>query len=263
MIGAIAGDIIGSRFEGKNSKLWDFELFAEDCRFTDDTVCTVAIADTVINGGDFSTNLRSYARKFDKRGYGKFFRKWAQSDGPAYGSWGNGSAMRVSPVAYCARNENELLDFATQSAIVTHNHIHAIKGAQCLAYATWLAIHKHSQKEIRRLIEKRFEYDFDRTIEGIRPTYRFDSTCEGSVPVALIAVFEATSFEDGIRRAIYVGGDSDTIACMAGSVLEPLFGVPEFIVDQVRKRIPTAFGTVIDQVYSRHASIKSELNLVR
>jgi ADP-ribosylglycohydrolase len=235
MLGAIAGDIIGSRFEHQNLRAKDFPLFHPACRFTDDTVHTLALAESLLTGRSFVELLREQFFAYPDAGYGHRFRAWASSrnDAPYY-SFGNGAAMRVSPVAWWFDDHGAVLAEARKSAEVTHNHPEGIKGAQAVATAIFLARQKADKAWIRHFLEKEFGYDLRRRLDEIRPTYRFDVSCQGSVPEAIIAFLEATDFEDAIRNAVSLGGDSDTIACIAGSIAEAFYGgVPEPIERQL------------------------------
>ncbi|MEL6254367.1 MAG: ADP-ribosylglycohydrolase family protein [Bacteroidota bacterium] len=227
MFGAIAGDVIGSRFEKNNIKTKDFQLFHEDCRFTDDTVLTVAVADAILGKKDYAENIRKYAIKYPLAGYGGTFKKWMAGviKGP-YNSWGNGSAMRVSPIAWAWDNWKKALEEAKRSAAVTHNHPEGIKGAQALTMAIAMARKGRTKVQIKKIVNQYFPYDLDRSIASIRPDYSFDVSCQGSVPEAIIAFLESENFEDAIRTAISIGGDSDTIACMSAAIAEAHYGKP-------------------------------------
>jgi ADP-ribosylglycohydrolase len=232
MLGAIAGDIIGSVYEFNNIKTTDFPLFRNNSFFTDDTVLTIATADCILNNGDYSDLYRKYYRKYPERGYGGRFHDWGSSDnvGP-YNSFGNGSAMRVSPVGFAYDTIDEVLKEAERSAAVTHNHPEGIKGAQAVASAVFLARNKKTRDQIKEYISKNFGYDLDDTLDNIRPFYKFDETCQGTVPQAIIAFLESDDYEDAIRKAISIGGDSDTIACITGGIAEAFYGggVPDDI----------------------------------
>ena len=192
MLGAIAGDIIGSIYEFDPIKTKNFPLFGAGTTFTDDTVCTVAVADCILQGGDFAAFLKDYGRRYPDRGYGGWFAHWLASDDLAsYNSFGNGAAMRVSPVAWLARDEAEALALARRSAAATHDHSRGIAGAQATALAMWRAREGVPPEAIRSEIAARFGYDLDRTVEAIRPHYRFNKTCDGTVPEALICALEA------------------------------------------------------------------------
>ena len=239
MIGAIVGDIVGSRFEFdfKNCKSKDFELFHKDCEFTDDTVLLCAVAKALLScDGDYSglaeqteKNMRELALKYRNAGYGGMFYDWMFGliKGP-YNSFGNGAAMRICPVAYFAKSISDVKQLSYAVTAVTHNHPEGIKGAEATAVATYMALQDSSKEEIRDYICQNY-YKIDFTLDQIRPTYHMDETCQGSVPQALEAFFESTSFEDAIRNAISIGGDSDTIGAITGSVAGAYYGVPEDI----------------------------------
>ena len=253
MIGAIIGDVIGSRFEKDNIKYKAFDLFHPNCRFTDDTVLTIAIADTIINQGNYAENVKKYARRHPLAGYGGTFKKWMAGliQGP-YNSWGNGSAMRVSPVGFAFNDEKTILAEAKKSAEITHNHPEGIKGAQAVAMAIFLARNGKTKSEIKSHIESQFSYDLSFTIDEIRPDYKFDVSCQGSVPQSIVAFLESTDFEDAIRMAISIGGDSDTIACMAGGIAEAFYGdIPVDLIEETRKRLPAGFKEILDDFENR------------
>ena len=249
MLGAIAGDIIGSRFEWHNIKTKDFELFSPQSRFTDDTVLTIALADSLLSHVPCPIKLKEYFRRYPKAGYGGRFLQWAgDSDMEPYNSFGNGSAMRVSPVGWYFNDLSTVLREAANSASVTHNHPEGIKGAQATAAAIFLARTGQSKGDIRDFLVEQFAYDFDWKLEDIRPYYTFDVTCQGSVPQALQAFFEGTDFEDSIRNAISIGGDSDTIACITGGVAEAFYGeVPPEIRNEVFARLDESLSAMARQ----------------
>lgn len=236
MLGAIAGDIIGSVYEWNNIKTEEFELFSKSSRFTDDTVMTIAIADAVLNieskGSGFENSrdmyaarLKQYGRAYPNAGYGSMFIKWIMSETfEPYGSFGNGSAMRVSPIGFAFDDLETVLREAEKSADVTHNHIEGIKGAQAVAAAIFLARHNKSKSEIKEFIKERFGYDLDRKLDDIRRWYRFDVSCQGSVPEAIIAFLESHDYESAVRKAVSIGGDSDTIACITGGIAHAFYG---------------------------------------
>ena len=232
MLGAIAGDVIGSVYEGRPIKTVDFPLFQDRSVFTDDTVLTVAIAEAILERGDYATALKLWGRKYPRAGYGGTFYRWMVSDSfEPYNSWGNGSAMRVSPVGFAFASVEEVLAEAERTAAVTHDHPEGIKGAQATALAIFLARSGESKAAIRGEIAGRFAYDLDRTLDEIRPGYRFDVSCQGSVPESILAFLESESFEDAVRKAISLGGDSDTMAAIAGGIAEAFYGgVPDGIV---------------------------------
>ena len=248
MIGAIIGDIVGSRYEWHNIKTKGFPLFGERCKFTDDTVMTIAVAEALLMGGapeDFIDSMKKYGRLYPKAGYGGRFREWLFGDkSDPYYSYGNGSAMRVSPCAWYADSLYEAEKLAEASAAVTHNHPEGIKGAKAVSAAIYLARAGRGQ-EIKSYVESKYDYDLDRKLDDIRPAYEFDETCQGSVPEAIIAFLESKGFEDAIRNAVSIGGDSDTIAAITGSIAEAEYGVPGEIATQALYYLDDALLTVI------------------
>jgi ADP-ribosylglycohydrolase len=237
MIAAIAGDIIGSVHERANLKRMTFPLFQQNSRFTDDTVMTLAVADCLLHRKPYAETLRAYGRRYPDRGYGGMFRRWLASDdmGP-YQSFGNGSAMRASPVGWAFRKLSDVMEEARSSAVVTHDHPEGIKGAQAIAVAVFLARTGVDKDGIRDRLESMFGYDLHRHIDKIRPSYSFDVTCQGSVPEAIIAFLDSTDVEHAIRLGISLGGDADTIACMAGAVAQAYYKhVPEPLVTKVKE----------------------------
>ncbi|MEN8120828.1 MAG: ADP-ribosylglycohydrolase family protein [Bacteroidota bacterium] len=253
MLGAIIGDLIGSRFEGQNSKSTEFDLFTDKSAFTDDSVLTVATADCILNQKGYTKVYQEYGKKYPNAGYGGTFYKWIFSDNPKpYNSWGNGSAMRVSPVAYAFNDLETVLEEAQKSAEVTHNHPEGIKGAQAVASAVFLARTGKNKAEIKDYIQAKFGYDLERTLDEIRPVYRFDVSCQGSVPEAIIAFIESADFESAIRLSISLGGDSDTIAAMAGSIAEAFYKeIPEKMISETKKRLPDEFLEIIKRFIER------------
>ena len=248
MIGAIAGDIIGSIYEWSNIKTKDFPLFGAACDFTDDTVCTVGIADWLITNGDLSDTLANYVLRHPTRGYGGMFRDWAnQLERKPYNSWGNGSAMRVSPVAHFAKDEGEVLALAEKSAAVTHSHPDGIAGAQATALTMWMAREGANADAIRQMIIDRFDYDLSQSVEEIREWYKFDVSSAGTVPQAITCALEARGYEDAIRNAVSIGGDTDTIACITGGIAEVMFRMPEEIKTTARAYLPDDMIEVVDQ----------------
>lgn len=247
MLGAIAGDIIGSPYENLRTKRKDFRLFTPLSFFTDDTVLTVAVADAILTGVDYGARIRSYARHHPFRGYGPKFLLWMLSpQGKPYNSLGNGSAMRVSPVAHAFSMEEDMLAEARKSAECTHNHPEGIKGAQATAHAIYLARHGATKERIRETITERYGYDLSRTIDDVRPNYRVNLTCSGSVPEAIIAFLDSDGFEDCIRNAVSLGGDADTQAAIAGAIAEPFYGrIPEDILEAIGRRLNRGFKQTI------------------
>lgn len=239
MLGAIAGDIIGSVYEGNNIRRTDFPLFKKSSHFTDDTVLTAALFDSINSNVDYRIKLLEYYRLYPNVAYGGMFHKWALSGGKApYNSFGNGSAMRVSPAGWFYDNIETVLLKAKESAEVTHNHPEGIKGAQAVASAIFLAREGKSKGEIKEFIEERFHYSLDFSLKELQKSYRFDSSCQGSVPQAIFTFLVSEDFEDSIRKAISIGGDSDTIACISGAIAEAYYNVvPEEIVSGVLTRL--------------------------
>jgi len=249
MIGAIAGDMIGARFERYPIKRTDFDLIPSTPSFTDDTVLTLAVADAILKGTGFAAALKQYAQKYDHLPYGSAFRKWVWSrdDGP-YNSWGNGSAMRVSPVGFAYESIDDVLLFSKKSAEVTHNHPEGIKGAQATALSIFLARKDESKKTIRRQIEQRFLYNLNRTVDEIRPIYTFDISCQGSVPESIIAFLDSENYEDAVRKAISLGGDSDTMACISGGISQAYYKtIPQEIIAHVKCGLPKDLLEIVDR----------------
>lgn len=254
MLGAIAGDIIGSVYEHYDIKTSDFELFDRNSRFTDDTVLTVATAYAILEEEDYGRAYKSFARRYPSAGYGYRFFQWSMSpEQKPYNSFGNGSAMRVSPVGFAFNSVEEVLAEATKSAEVTHNHPEGIKGAQAVALSIFLARIGKDKQVIKQHLIERFSYNLDRKLAEIRPEYKFDVSCQGSVPEAITAFLESEGFEDAVRKAVSLGGDSDTIACIAGSIAQGYYkAITDEITSQVRKRLPTDFLRIIDDFNSKY-----------
>lgn len=250
MIGAIIGDIVGSRFEWNNHRSEEFTLLTEKSFFTDDTVLTIATADCLLHSKDYTETYQNYARKYPNSGFGGMFRKWMNASHPKpYGSFGNGSAMRVSPVGWFYSSLDETLKEAKKSAEVTHNHLEGIKGAQAIAAAIFLSRKGSSKQELQSYIESNFHYQLDFDITVLRNSYEFDETCQGSVPQSIYCFLISNSFEDAIRKSISIGGDSDTIACITGSLAEAFYGnIPDEILIETYKRLPPDFLLIIDKM---------------
>jgi ADP-ribosylglycohydrolase len=240
MIGAIAGDIIGSVHEFGRTKTKKFPLFVRASGFTDDSVMTVAIARAILTDGDYRKAVQDLGRRYPDAGYGGFFREWLSSPDPKpYNSWGNGSAMRVSPVGFAFNTAEDVLREAARTAEFTHNHPEGVKGARATALAIFLARTEWDKDLIRHEISTRFGYDLDRTVEEIRPGYSFDESCQKTVPEAVVAFLDSSSYEDAIRNAVSLGGYSDTLACIAGGIAEAYYGpVPATIRRKVREILP-------------------------
>lgn len=233
MLGAIVGDVVGSRFEWHNIHSKEFELFTPQCKPTDDSIMSLAVAQAVLESqepdilsGLTVAYMQRLGRRYPRAGYGGKFRQWLREDTPQpYGSFGNGSAMRVSPCGFAAGSLEEAKTLSNAVTRVTHNHPEGLKGAEAVVVAIFLARSGRTMEEIRAHIIQHY-YPMSFTLEEIRPHYTFNATCQGSVPHALEAFFESTGFEDAIRNAISIGGDSDTIAAIAGSVAEAYYGIP-------------------------------------
>lgn len=250
MLGAIIGDIVGSRFEFNNTNRMDFELFTEESTFTDDTICTVAIADAILNGKSYKDSLLEWCRKYPhpKGGYGASFSSWIRSlDPQPYNSFGNGSAMRVSPVGWLFNGYRNIMKEAKLTASVSHNHPEGVKGAQAIAYAIYLARTGKRYQDIADSVRK-MGYEFD-TFDWIKENNKFNETCQETVPQALCCFFASNDFESCIRLAVSIGGDSDTIAAIAGSVAEAYYGIPERLKSQAISRLPTEMKIIINQFY--------------
>jgi ADP-ribosylglycohydrolase len=265
MIGAIIGDIVGSVYEFDNIKTKEFPFFGPrpnanpnysdngrpngECFFTDDTVLTVAVADWLLaSQDDLADRLAHYTFTYPHRGYGGMYANWANAwDRQPYNSYGNGSAMRVSPVAWFAKDQDQVLELAEASAAVTHNHTEGIKGAQATALAIWLARTGNGAGRIRQGIADFSAYDLTETVDEIREWYYFNETCQKTVPQAIICALEATDFEDAIRNAISIGGDSDTVAAITGSIAEAMFGIPDDIAVTARSYLPDGLAEILDR----------------
>jgi len=247
MLGAIAGDIIGSVHEFVETKTTDFPLFVAKSQFTDDTVLTVAVADCLLTGSSYGDKFHDYARAYPRCGYGLGFLHWVyEGRREAYNSWGNGSAMRVSPVALAFETLEEVVKQARATAEVTHNHPEGIRGAEATDSATFLARRGASKKEIRDLVEDQFGYDLSFTIAEIRPTYEFNESCQDTVPQAITAFLESKGYEDAIRLAISLGGDADTLACIAGGIAGAFYGgVPPHIATPAWNLLDDRLRTVV------------------
>jgi ADP-ribosylglycohydrolase len=254
MIGAIAGDIVCSVYEFHNIKTKDFPLFTDQCFFTDDPVLTIALADALLTGKPYVQNLKTFYRWYPDRGYGGSFHQWAKSrSSNPYNSWGNGAAMRISAVGYAFDDLDTVLIKADEFTAVTHNHPEGIKGGQCVAAAIFLARTGKTKEEIRRYVETQFGYDLSRHVDEIRPTYSFDESCQGTVPQAIRAFLDSTGFEDAIRTAISLGGDSDTLACITGGIAQSFYGgVPSWIQDNVYSILDERLGAITKRFLSEY-----------
>ena len=253
MLGSIVGDIVGSVYEWNNHRSKDFPLFTPESFFTDDSVLTVALASSILSGDGVEGVLRRYGMLYPDAGYGGMFRRWLEDPamGP-YNSFGNGAAMRISPAGWAYRTLEETLSQARAFTAVTHNHPEGLKGAEVTAGAIWMARHRASKADLRAWIVKHSGYDLTRTCDQIRPGYKFNETCQETVPEALTAFLESTDFEDAIRLAISLGGDSDTLACITGSVAEAFYGgVPPAIEREALARLDAPLREVVQRFRSR------------
>lgn len=253
MLGAIAGDIIGSIYERSPIKTKSFPLFSEGCCFTDDSVLTIAVARAILDGSGYLQPVQQLGRQYPHAGYGGSFKHWLFAENPQpYNSWGNGSAMRVSAIAYAFSDLERVISEAGKSAAISHNHPEGIKGAQATAAAVFLARTNRDRNDIKEQLGERFDYDLFRDPAEIRPGYQFDVSCQGSVPEAIISFLASTSYEDTIRNAISLGGDSDTLACIAGGIAEAYYGgVPDFIVTKARSYLTNDLWQIVLQFYRR------------
>lgn len=255
MLGALTGDIVGSIYEWANIKTTEFPLFQDHCHFTDDSVLTVALAESILTGEGYGQLMKRYYLNYPDAGYGGSFRRWARGESSdPYHSWGNGSAMRGSPVGWAYDSLPQVLKKAEAYSALTHDHPEGIKGAQAVAAAIFLGRTGASKAEIRRFAAEEMGYDLSRTCDQIRPDYSFDVSCQGTVPQAITAFLESSDFEGAIRLAISLGGDSDTLACIAGAMAQAFYGgVPEPIagrtlgfLDEPLRRVTLEFeGTFV------------------
>lgn len=248
MLGAIIGDIVGSRFEFNNHLNTNFDLFTDECSFTDDTICTIAIAEAILHNYSFEEAFMKWCHKYPhpKGGYGGSFALWLRSPRPMpYNSFGNGSAMRVSPCAWLGQDRESVLQLAKKSAECTHNHPEGIKGALCLAECIYEARMGASKHNIKELAERVYGYDTNNTCDSIRQTNMFNETCQVTVPQAIICFLTSVDFESAIRLAVSIGGDSDTITAMTGSIAEAYYGIPSAVQKTAMRYLPNEFINVI------------------
>lgn len=254
MLGAIAGDVIGSVHERARTKTKTFPLFVPQSTFTDDTVLTIAVAESLLRDRDTVDVFHEYFHAYPRAGYGGTFIQWCRARSRApYNSWGNGSAMRVSPVAYVHDRLDAVLAEAKRSAEVTHDHEHGIRGAQATAAAIFLARTGSTKEKIRDYLATTFQYALNTTLAEIRPTYEFDVSCQGSVPQSILAFLESESYEDAVRNAISLGGDADTMACIAGAIAEAYYGgVPEEIQAATLERLDDRLRGVTQEFLGRY-----------
>ena len=253
MLGAIIGDIVGSVYEFNNYRAKDFTpFFHPKAFFTDDTVCTIAVADALVNGKDPATTLREWGRRYwDNGGWGQRFALWIATDGMGpYNSLGNGAAMRVSAAGLLATSIEEAIALSDRVTEVTHNHPEGMRGGAATAVAIHMDRTGRGAEEIRQAIVQRFQYDLTPSVDEIRPTYRYNERSQDTVPQALTCALEANDYEDAIRNAISIGGDSDTIAAIAGSVAEALFGITDSLAEEAWGKLPDEMRNVLQDLYS-------------
>ncbi|MCR5012996.1 MAG: ADP-ribosylglycohydrolase family protein [Lachnospiraceae bacterium] len=263
MYGAILGDMIGAPYEfDRGDKTKDFEMFNDKVKFTDDSVMTVAVAEALLNIPEDAEDdtvkeaviksMQKWGDRYPWSGYGQRFFRWLWSKNPQpYGSWGNGSAMRVSSVGWLFDSLEETRRIARLTAEVTHNHTEGIKGAESVAAAIYMLRNGKSREEVKKYVTDEFGYDLSRTCDEIRPTYHHIESCQETVPEAFTAFFEGTDFEDCIRTAVSLGGDCDTLTCITGGMAEAFFGVPDEFKNECNKRISDDFTEVIEKFYGR------------
>lgn len=265
MLGAIIGDIVGSRFEWNNHKSKEFELFTDQCQFTDDSAMTLAVACALLDSksdySDLSQKAVGYMQKIGQlyydRGYGSGFKAWIMSENPQpYNSWGNGSAMRVSACGFIGKDLKEVKKLSKAVTEVTHNHPEGLKGAEATAVCIYLARTGKKIPEIKKYVQEHY-YPMDFTLDEIRPEYKFHVSCQKSVPQALEAFFESNSFEDGIRNAVSIGGDSDTIAAITGGIAEAYYGIPKDIQDKAYTYLDGNFKKVLDLAYKKSKAVRA------
>jgi ADP-ribosylglycohydrolase len=261
MLGSIIGDIIGSTYEFNSTKDYNFKLFTKEMTFTDDSVLTFAVIDSLLKNKAFDKSIHKWGNDFPGRGYGLSFSQWlADSNPQPYNSFGNGSAMRVSPVGLIMPTRKQVLDYAKLSAEITHNHIEGIRGAQAVALAIHMACQGFDKSAIKEEIEEKIGYDLSKTYKQIHNTYEFDETCQGSVPEALIAFLESTDFESAIRLAISLGGDADTQACIVGGIAEAYYKeIPPRFTDECLPLLTKEMRLLLKQLYKDYKLQKSTL----
>lgn len=255
MLGGIVGDIIGSFYEWDRIKTKDFPLFSNGSKYTDDSILTCATAKVLLDGGSYADTYADFGTRYTRGGYGARFASWLkQWDRKPYNSFGNGSAMRVGPVGWAFGDPDTIVVEAKRSAECTHNHPEGIKGAQATALAIFHARSEATKEDIRAAIESQFGYDLSRSCEEIRPNYDFDVTCQGTVPQAIISFLESTDYEDAIRNAVSLGGDSDTLACITGSIAEAFYGgVPKEIEAEAMRILSEEFVEIVTRFRHKYA----------
>ena len=256
MIGALAGDIIGSIYEWDNIKTTEFPLFQDTCTYTDDSVLTVALADAILNNVSYEKKMREYYFRYPNAGYGGHFRSWSkcQTLGP-YSSFGNGAAMRISPAGWAFNTLEDVLIKAEEFTAVTHNHPEGVKGGKATAATIFMARSGATKSDIRSYITDVFGYNLTMSCDDIRPEYTFDVTCQGTVPQALVAFLDSAGFEDAIRLAVSLGGDTDTLACITGGIAEAFYGIPESIRNTTLQFLDDDLKQVTQEFCSRYVGV--------
>lgn len=236
MLGAIIGDIVGSIYEWDPIKTKDIEFFSQRCFFTDDSVCTIAVADILLHDKSPAETMQKWCQNYPGRGYGGMFGQWIHNNSPKpYNSYGNGAGMRVSPAAFLNRdNLEDALAASDKVTEITHNHPEGMKGARATTHAIWLAFQGKDPKEIRKVITTEYDYDLSMSVDEIRPDYCFNEICQGTVPQAITCTLESDSFEDAVRNAVSLGGDADTLGAIAGPIAEAIHGIPVEFIDQTK-----------------------------
>ena len=256
MLGAIIGDIVGSRWEFNPTNDYNFEWLSDENGFTDDTICTVGVADALLNGRDFGVSIHDWCNRYPHPmgGYGGRFAGWVHSDNPQpYNSFGNGAAMRVSPVAYWFKNIDEVLDAAAGTALPSHNHDEGIKGAQTVALAIFKALQygQDAPEHIDEILADCVEFSgYDINIRKEDVINRFDETCQGTVPVALWIIGISDSFEDAIRKAVSLGADADTLGAIVGSIAEAIWGIPDDLKQGILEYLPEEMRAIVEKFYN-------------
>ena len=256
LYGALGGDLVGSVYEFDNIKTKDFPLLDDKCDLTDDSILTVATAEVICSDGNYALAYHRWGNRHPHRGYGGAFLSWLgrrEEELTPYNSWGNGAAMRVSPVGFAFQSVDDVWDAAEASASVTHNHDEGIRGAQATALAVFLARQGESKADIEKQIEHCFDYNLSQSLDAIRPTYCFDVSCQGTVPVAIRAFLESWCYEDAIRNAISVGGDSDTIAAITGGIALAYYKeMPERLVEAIEGKLTSDMREVCETFAQRY-----------
>ena len=256
MIGAIIGDIVGSIYEWDRIKTKEFEFFGERCDFTDDSVCTIAVADILLHDLPPAETMQEWCQNYPGRGYGGMFAHWIDEDPPEpYNSYGNGAAMRVSPAAFLNRDDLDAALAASDKVTeITHNHPEGMKGGRATTHAIWLAFQGESPTNIRKVIADQYDYDLTMSVDEIRPDHSFNEICQGTVPQGITCALESESYEDAVRNAISLGGDADTLGAIAGAIAEAMHGIPEtFIEKTMNEYLADAqdMCDVIQEMYSK------------